>query len=971
MNRRFVTLSLVLLVVGSACNGSDTTSSATNSATNSASNNATMDVQIARVEVTPSTALLTKLGEATQFTARAFNSQGHEVEANFTWESSHPEQLAVDAKGLVTAMTLGSAVITAVADVNHANSALVMSARPLAGTHTVTDDQLVSLIDVVNPTAPFGPGVRLRMTLRGISPPAVGEIVMGTGEAPIGGRVVAVTTPAGGDVIVTLEMVPLAEMFDELVVDEELELSRLDPVISGPASEFYEMKKDENGRLILTLKEGMEDVSFESDGSAVSPLGTKQALAGDANECEIEPGVAGDAKMLGPFCCKLQFPFLKLNLSPEIPITHDLSLPIVLNEDKSLHSILLKGQHKVEIKQNLIFSQAFEGNVSCSKEVLEFAIPFPGPLALILGGAVKLGIGFEAGGKIPVADMGVELSGYAQADWEVGLACPTATDCDPDACCFQKDFEIDGKNTSKWVGSFLLTNPNAIELQTSAAVFGTATFEAGASGGKLSKFFSTLAEKLSLEVFEAKEGPVLQGKHRAPTAQALDPDFKSSHQLSFDFSIQAKRDLSEWANFFGVSFLLPKYTESVVVASGPTASSATADVAEFEEGDVVSFKVVLDAENICFFPGQYNVEAVHIYRKPPGLSPESPLGELQLVATDSPAATAELKCDFVAEDDLEFSLSWTATEAGTVEGNFFAFVDTGTFCSGECDTLLRKFLGSLELRRVTTVDTDGDGVPDDIDNCDWTPNPGQEPLARIGHIDNPLHPHPFEGMGRACSTYRSGATSIAYTCVGVYKNPYTYDDYFGISGPPAPDPAEGEPCSFEYCELVIPICTDWVIPSTKFGSPVALNCSHSFPTPIPGCNGTPSPSDPADPADPTRSIGFCYLLSYPDDREEFLAQSFEAQTTWWRSQLYGCDIAAASTIWRSDRGDSSPDNPATRCIEIGNNLSWSGAGCSSPSGRFGTKCPSGLVLDESSCHIYGESYGDPCPDQGDLCGLRP
>jgi hypothetical protein len=940
MNRRFVTLSLVLLVVGSACNGSDTTSSATNSA----SNNATMDVQIARVEVTPSTALLTKLGEATQFTARAFNSQGHEVEANFTWESSHPEQLAVDAKGLVTAMTLGSAVITAVADVNHANSALVMSARPLAGTHTVTDDQLVSLIDVVNPTAPFGPGVRLRMTLRGISPPAVGEIVMGTGEAPIGGRVVAVTTPAGGDVIVTLEMVPLAEMFDELVVDEELELSRLDPVISGPASEFYEMKKDENGRLILTLKEGMEDVSFESDGSAVSPLGTKQALAGDANECEIEPGVAGVAKMLGPFCCKLQIPLLKMNLSPEIPIDHNLSLPIVLNEDKSLHSILLKGQHKVEIKQNLIFSQAFEGNVSCSKEVLEFAIPFPGPLALILGGAVKLGIGFEAGGKIPVADMGVELSGYAQADWEVGLACPTATDCDPDACCFQKDFEIDGKNTSKWVGSFLLTNPNEIELQTSAAVFGTATFEAGASGGKLSKFFSTLADKLSLEVFEAKEGPVLQGKHRAPTAQALDPDFKSSHQLSFDFSIQAKRDLSEWARFFGVSFLLPKYTESVVVASGPTASSATADVAEFEEGDVVSFKVVLDAENICFFPGQYNVEAVHIYRKPPGLSPESPLGELQLVATDSPAATGQLKCDFVAEDDLEFSLSWTATEAGTVEGNFFAFVDTGTFCSGECDTLLRKFLGSLELMAVWPaggLDSDQDGVTDAEDNCPNVRNPMQEDTDS-------------NGTGDACNSHED----------------HDDDDWANDldNCPVQPNPTQkdtdsngrGDACNNHYDED---------------GDEWENNLDNCYYTPNPMQED--SDGDGYGDACP-QPTHFCYHLdawgNEPGEDPDVFFDDNEAWKAWERNQFFGCDVAAASTRFWPDDGDPRPDNPGTRCIEQGFNAN-SQPECGHlvlglAHGRLGMLCPNGNRFDREQCYRSGESFGVPC-DRNVPCGLRP
>ena len=61
MNRRFAIVPLSLLMLCCACAGADTPHNATNNATN--------DMQIARVEVTPSTALLTELGEVTQFTA--------------------------------------------------------------------------------------------------------------------------------------------------------------------------------------------------------------------------------------------------------------------------------------------------------------------------------------------------------------------------------------------------------------------------------------------------------------------------------------------------------------------------------------------------------------------------------------------------------------------------------------------------------------------------------------------------------------------------------------------------------------------------------------------------------------------------------------------------------------------------------------------------------------------------------------
>ena len=66
------------------------------------------------VEVSPGTTELTALGASVELAAEAFDANGHAVAgAEFSWESSHIAVATVDTSGLVTAVSNGTAAITA------------------------------------------------------------------------------------------------------------------------------------------------------------------------------------------------------------------------------------------------------------------------------------------------------------------------------------------------------------------------------------------------------------------------------------------------------------------------------------------------------------------------------------------------------------------------------------------------------------------------------------------------------------------------------------------------------------------------------------------------------------------------------------------------------------------------------------------------------------------------------------------
>ena len=132
--------------------------------------------------MSPQSVLLTGTGQRHPLTAKAFNGQGAEVPATFTWTSSKPDQVAVDAAGGLQAVTaIGSATIHAEAGGVRSPAVPVATVQPKAGALLVTDTQIV---DAGTPFIPPGGDADLRgqvdVQLRNVTAPAPGTVVLST-----------------------------------------------------------------------------------------------------------------------------------------------------------------------------------------------------------------------------------------------------------------------------------------------------------------------------------------------------------------------------------------------------------------------------------------------------------------------------------------------------------------------------------------------------------------------------------------------------------------------------------------------------------------------------------------------------------------------------------------------------------------------------------------------------------------------
>ncbi len=84
--------------------------------------------EVAEVGVSPSTDTLVAFGDTVRLTAEARDANGHGIEgAMFSWRSSDPRVMMVNASGLVTAVGSGSATVTASADAESATAQITVS----------------------------------------------------------------------------------------------------------------------------------------------------------------------------------------------------------------------------------------------------------------------------------------------------------------------------------------------------------------------------------------------------------------------------------------------------------------------------------------------------------------------------------------------------------------------------------------------------------------------------------------------------------------------------------------------------------------------------------------------------------------------------------------------------------------------------------------------------------------------------
>lgn len=117
--------------VTAAANGSVTITATAGTASGTAT--VTVSQQPVRVDVSPSTAALSSVGQTVQLMAEAFDANGHAITGiDFSWTSSNESVATVDAAGLVTARRPGNADIAAVAGGVRASAEVTVSVQAVA-----------------------------------------------------------------------------------------------------------------------------------------------------------------------------------------------------------------------------------------------------------------------------------------------------------------------------------------------------------------------------------------------------------------------------------------------------------------------------------------------------------------------------------------------------------------------------------------------------------------------------------------------------------------------------------------------------------------------------------------------------------------------------------------------------------------------------------------------------------------------
>ncbi|MBI1945996.1 MAG: hypothetical protein HYS27_09885 [Deltaproteobacteria bacterium] len=560
------------------------------------------------VVITPSGVLLTPSMPSQELRARLLDAAGTELEAAVQWASAKPDVVAVDEQGTVSALVeAGSALITAT--VTSADGTmltgevLAVAAVPAAGAVVINDDDVIDGFEPELPDEAPHVGSRYAITLTGVSPPAVGTLLLGTGDKLVSGRVVAVDGAR-----VTLELVPLDELFASLDIDATLDLSRAPFEVPVEVQQAFTWERLPDGSLRFTPRE---------------------APISNAYAAEFP---------LGPFACEADLSAVEINLlTSNLTITTGLSYEITWNDQ--LKKMLLVGEPRATLEVTPVAGVALAGSVTCKLELAKLYIGVPGVIGFVVGATVPLGAGFELAGEIPFADVGLEATS------EVGVNARVGFICDPDC---EAVTELDGVATGKAKPVYPASLPSTdltVEAQLSAFVF--ADIEGGA------RFW----RRWRVRAIECKAGIELDAVLAPDQSQAADVDFKGDYQLSLFASAEAGRDFAAFLGSMHVNVFSLALELKHPLASSPVATSVTADREAFEPADEVTFEVKLDPGSTVFPVIGYNVTVVRLYRRVGG--------NLQL-ANEVQASPGQ----------TDFNLRWTASETGTIPGNFVAFVET-------------------------------------------------------------------------------------------------------------------------------------------------------------------------------------------------------------------------------------------------------------------------------------------------------
>jgi hypothetical protein len=392
---------MVTLACLSACGSGGGSGAANNAnpgngnAATTVDGNATKNLKVARLSITPGAVLFTQARETQTFTAQAFDQSNTPMSATPTWSSSNPSVVVITTDGQAQAQgKLGSATITAkVGDVTAVTIAVMASVAP--DTLVVKDSDVVSVTTAANES--FKVGSQYQLTLKGNSAPKVGAILVPRETAAVGGRVVTVNA-GSNQTTLTVEVIPLPDLFTKLELDEVVKLAQVTPNISERAKDYFDITELGAGRYSFIQKAGKVIKSNPSTLRPKSAPSKKGPL--DIAEQTFE---------LGPFDCasKQGVIAISLDLAESTPDLSTMDFQFKWSDAEK--KILLTGAPTLAVKFKPRLATSFSGEVTCKVQFFEFPIPFPGVLALIGQMSFPIGAGFSLAGEMPISQVGVDI----------------------------------------------------------------------------------------------------------------------------------------------------------------------------------------------------------------------------------------------------------------------------------------------------------------------------------------------------------------------------------------------------------------------------------------------------------------------------------------------------------------------------------------------------------------------------------
>jgi hypothetical protein len=435
---------------------------------------------------------------------------------------------------------------------------------------------------------------------------------------------------AGADpALVTLEIRPLEELFTDLVIDEQIDSDPENLEVPADVLEAYDVEPGEDGAYVFVPR---EDVQGElQPGRARLPRGGVQGTV---------------ASSVGPFSCGSDITFpLGLNSPPTFSVVPNVSVDFQYSSGSGLERLVATGGATLTASYKPRLQAAVQGKITCRARLLGMTISVPGPIALIVGGYVPIGIGFEASGTVTVAQVGFDATFQDSFSVQVGVDCSTGS-CEAVAGAPEPAAPSSPPPPPfRWVLPNVLTDFN-VALGLSA--YGYFELRIG----------NPLWETLQLKMVEGQAG-VTQTANLAPKlTQIENTTSASSYKLSLYAKVGSGVSLNNILEFLNINVAAFEVKAELDVANSPSAATTPDGSLTFAGpvavGQQVEATVVL--KDVTYL-GLQNVEEVRFYRK----------DSLVLLERAAVSRTQDGQTEYVAR--------WTATASDLGE-EFGVFVKT-------------------------------------------------------------------------------------------------------------------------------------------------------------------------------------------------------------------------------------------------------------------------------------------------------